>query len=121
VADIAAGRRILLAGWVGGVLAGTVTLAPAQPQNQPHRADVQKLLVHPDARRNGLGRALMQRLEQEAARVGRTLLTLDTRAGDKAETLYRGMGWQELGMIPGYAMLADGSFDNTLFFWKKLP
>ncbi len=118
--DIAAGRRILLAGWVGGVLAGTVTLVHAAAQNQPHRADVAKLLVDPAARRHGLARALMQRLEQEAIRAGRTLLTLDTRAGDKAERLYRGMGWQELGMIPGYALMADGAFENTLFFWKRL-
>jgi GNAT superfamily N-acetyltransferase len=81
---------------------------------------VQKLLVHPDARRHGLARALMQRLEQEAVRVGRTLLTLDTRGGDKAENLYRDMGWQELGVIPGYSLQADGTFDNTVFFWKKL-
>jgi len=114
--DIAAGRRILLAGWVNGVLAGTVTLTLATAQNQPHRADVAKLLVDPSARGLGLARALMQRLEQEALRAGRTLLTLDTRAGDKAEQLYRSMGWQELGTIPGYALTADGSFDNTLFF-----
>lgn len=120
VADIAAGRRILLAGWVGGLLAGTVTLAFATPQNQPHRADVAKLLVDPAARRHGLARALTERLEQEAIGAGRTLLTLDTRAGDAAERLYRSMGWQELGVIPGYSLTADGTFDNTLFFWKRL-
>lgn len=120
VADIAAGRRILLAGWLDGELVGTVTLTLATPQNQPHRADVQKLLVHPSARRNGLARALMVRLEEEAARVGRTLLTLDTRSGDKAERLYRGMGWNEIGMVPGYALTADGTFDDTWFFWKRI-
>lgn len=117
---VAAGTQVLLAGWVDGVLAGTVTLALAQPQNQPHRADVAKLLVDPACRRHGLARRLMQRLEQEALQRGRTLLTLDTRAGDRAERLYRSMGWTELGRIPGYALTADGSFDETLFFWKDL-
>jgi GNAT superfamily N-acetyltransferase len=120
VAEIAAGRHILLAGWIGGSLMGTVTLALAGAQNQPHRAEVQKLLVDPAARRNGLARRLMTRLEQEAVRVGRALLTLDTRAGDNAEALYRSMAWQELGVIPGYALRAEGIFDNTLFFWKRL-
>jgi GNAT superfamily N-acetyltransferase len=118
--EIAAGRRVLLAGWVDGVLAGTVTLVFATAPNQPHRADVAKLLVDPAARRHGLARTLMTRLEQAARQAGRPLLTLDTRAGDKAERLYRSMGWQELGKIPGYAMLADGTFDDTLFFWKHL-
>ena len=111
---------MLLAGWVDGVLAGTVTLAFAWPQNQQHRAEVLKLLVHPNGRRHGLARRLMVRLELEARRAGRTLLTLDTRAGDKAEHLYRSMGWLEYGRIPGYAVKADGSFEETLFFWKQL-
>jgi GNAT superfamily N-acetyltransferase len=119
-AEIAAGRRILLAGWVDGMLAGTVTLVFATAQNQPHRADVIKLLVAPAARGKGLARVLMQRLENEAIRAGRTLLTLDTRAGDRAEGLYRTMDWQELGRVPGHAIAADGSFDDTLFFWKRL-
>jgi ribosomal protein S18 acetylase RimI-like enzyme len=118
--DVAAGQKVLLAGWTDGVLTGTVTLALASPQNQPHRADVAKLLVHPEGRRHGLARALMQRLEREAARSGRTLLTLDTRMGDRAERLYRSMGWVELGRIPGYALTKDGSYDETLFMWKRI-
>jgi GNAT superfamily N-acetyltransferase len=118
--DVAAGSHILLGGWVDGVLAGTATLAFAGPENQPHRADVQKLMVHPSGRRGGLARALMRRLEQGARRSGRTLLTLDTRAGDRAEGLYRSIGWTELGCIPGYALKSDGSFDDTLFVWKAL-
>jgi GNAT superfamily N-acetyltransferase len=118
--EIAAGRQRLLCGWVGGVLAGTVTLDLGTPPNQPHRAEVQKLLVHPDARRHGLARALMQRAELEAARAGRSLLTLDTRAGDAAEHLYRAMGWQEAGRIPGYALNADGTLGDTVFFWKHV-
>ncbi len=118
--DVAEGAKVLLAGWVGGVLVGTVTLALASAQNQPHRADVAKLLVHPAGRRNGLARRLMERLEIEAARLGRTLLTLDTRGGDRAEHLYRSMGWIEYGSIPGYAVQIDGTFEVTLFFWKRI-
>jgi GNAT superfamily N-acetyltransferase len=120
-AAIAAGRQILLAAWAGGVLAGTVTLDIGTPPNQPHRAEVQKLLVHPEARRQGLARALMHRLEQQATRANRSLLTLDTRAGDTAERLYRATGWQEAGRIPGYALTADGTPAATVFFWKQLP
>jgi GNAT superfamily N-acetyltransferase len=118
--DVASGRKILLAGWVDGELAGTVTLAFAWPQNQQHRAEVTKLLVHPVGRRHGLARRLMARLELEALRMGRTLLTLDTRAGDKAELLYRSTGWVEYGRIPGYAIQVDGTFEETSFFWKRL-
>ena len=98
--DVAGGTRILLAGWVDGTLAGTVTLDLATPQNQPHRADVQKLLVQPEARRHGLARRLMAALETEAAAAGRRLLTLDTRADDGAEPLYRSIGYQEAGSFP---------------------
>ena len=118
--DVAAGEKVLLAGWIDGVLAGTVTLAFAWPQNQRHRADVAKLLVDPRARRSGLARRLMERLEFEAARAGRTLLTLDTRAGDRAEGLYFSMGWVEVGRIPGYAVQIDGTFEETLFMWKRV-
>jgi GNAT superfamily N-acetyltransferase len=118
--DIAGGIRVLLGGWVDGVLCGTVTLAFSGAENQPHRADVQKLMVHPSGRRAGLARAMMQRLEQEAVRSGRTLLTLDTRAGDRAERLYRSMGWNAVGLIPGYALKPDRTPDDTRFFWKLL-
>jgi GNAT superfamily N-acetyltransferase len=117
-ADVAAGTRIVLAAWNNAELAGTVMLEFASSPNQPHRAEVQKLLVHPDARRSGVASALMTRLEIEAARVGRTLLTLDTRAGDAAENLYRSMGWHEAGRIPGYALNADRTPCDTIFFWK---
>ena len=118
--DVAAGSKVLLVGWVDGVFAGTVTLALASPRNQQHRADVAKLLVHPSGRRHGLARRLMARLELEAAKAGRTLLTLDTRLGDRADGLYRSMGWVELGRIPGYALTKDGSYDETLFMWKRI-
>lgn len=78
----AMGGRVIFAGWVDGVLAGTVTLDLDMPPNQPHRADVAELLVHPSARRRGLARLLMERLEEEARAAGRKLLVLDTKAGD---------------------------------------
>ena len=118
--DVAAGSRIVLGAWVDGELSGTVMLGFPGAENQPHRADVQKLMVHPAARRAGVARALMQRLEHEAARAGRYLLVLDTRAGDRAERLYRSMGWNEVGRIPGYALKPDRTPDDTLFFWKSV-
>lgn len=118
--DVALGTRRLIGGWVNGVLAGTVTLALAPQQNQPHRADIAKVLVDPACRRTGLARRMMDVAEQEALRLNRSLLTLDTRAGSAAEALYRSMGWTEVGRIPGYALLADGTAeDDTVFFWKR--
>jgi ribosomal protein S18 acetylase RimI-like enzyme len=120
-ADVATGRKILLAGWVDGALSGTVMLDVGTPQNQPHRAEVQKLLVHPQARRRGLARRLMQSAERAAIEARRTLLTLDTRADDHAENLYRDLGWTEAGRIPGYALNADGTAHATVLFFKSLP
>ncbi len=120
-ADVAAGTRILLAAWHEAILVGTAMLEFASAPNQPHRAEVQKLLVHPEARRRGVARTLMTRLEQEAQRAGKTLLTLDTRAGDAAERLYRDMGWHEAGRIPGFALNADRVPCETVFFWKPVP
>lgn len=119
-ADAAAGRRLLLGAWQDGVLVGTAQLVLDMPQNQPHRADVAKVLVDPAARRGGIGRALMQRVEQAAQRLGRRLLVLDTVAGDAGEGLYRSMGWQEAGTIPGYALDAAGAELATIFFWKRV-
>jgi ribosomal protein S18 acetylase RimI-like enzyme len=119
-ADVAAGTRVLLAAWDDAVLVGTVMLEFASAPNQPHRAEVQKLLVHPDARRRGLARALMARLEHEAARTGKTLLTLDTAAGEAAEHLYRDIGWHEAGRIPGYALNADRVPCDTILFWRAM-
>jgi GNAT superfamily N-acetyltransferase len=101
-------------------MAGTVQLNLDTPANQRHRADLAKLLVHPDFRRAGTGRALMQRAEQAARGIGRTLLTLDTVAGDAGEALYRGLGWQEAGRIPGYAADARGALHDTVLFYKAM-
>lgn len=120
LADIALARKCIWVAWVDGVLVGTVTLDLAMPPNQPHRAEVAKLLVHPAARRRGVGQALMAALETEAAQRGRRLLTLDTRAGDAGEALYRRLGWQEAGRIPGFALDADGAACDTVFFYKQM-
>jgi len=118
--DVAGGIRIVLGGWVDGVLCGTVTLAFASAKNQPHRAEVENLMVDPCARRVGLARAMMSQLEQVAVRSGRTLLTLATRAGDPTEHLFRSMAWNEVGLIPGYTLRADRTAADTRFFWKVL-
>lgn len=118
---VAAGGRLLLAAEVDGRLAGTAQLALDTPPNQPHRAEVAKLLVHPATRRQGLARALMQRIEAEARRRGRSLLTLDTRSGDCAEPLYAGLGYQVAGRIPGYCLnAASDRLDSTTIMWKAL-
>jgi ribosomal protein S18 acetylase RimI-like enzyme len=106
--------------WRDGQMVGTGMLGLGTPENQPHRAEVEKVLVDPPARRGGLGRDLMWALEQSALAAGRTLLTLDTRAGDAGEALYRSLGWQEGGRIPGYAIDADGAAHDTLLFWKRV-
>ena len=120
VADVGAGHRRLLVAREAGRILGTVQLALATPPNQPHRAEVVKLLVDPAARRRGLGRALMLAVEAEARSVGRRLLTLDTRRGDAGEALYRALGWVEAGFIPDYALNSDGTPHAATFFWKSL-
>ncbi len=117
--EIASGRRLLLAGWQHGALVAAGTLDLATPENQPHRAEVQKVIVHPAARRAGLARALMRRLEHHALALGRPLLTLDTGAGGAGEALYRAEGWHETGRIPDHAIGADGILHDTVFFWKR--
>ena len=115
------GSRMLLVAEVEGRLAGTVQLATDTPPNQPHRADVSKLLVHPDARRRGVGRALMAEIETLAEEAGRTLLTLDTRTGDAAEPLYASLGYVTAGTIPGYCRDPfEDRLDATTIMYKAL-
>jgi GNAT superfamily N-acetyltransferase len=113
-------RAIFLVARDGGGIAGTVQLLPAWAPNQPHRGDIAKLMVHRRRRGAGLGRLLMERIETQARTEGYRLLTLDTRAGDGAEKLYRGLGWTEAGRIPRYALNADGTLHDTVIFWKEL-
>ena len=102
-------------------IVGTVQLHPAWAPNQPYRGDVVKLLVHRRGRRTGLGTRLMQAMESEAQRAGFRLLTLDSKCGDAAESLYRQIGWTPVGTIPRYALDPDGTPHDAVFFYKELP
>lgn len=103
---LARGKRVVLVASIGGEIAGTGQLNLDTMPNQVHRADVMKVLVHPRHQRKGIGRALMGELERLAVARGRTLLTLDTVTGDKAEPLYLSLGFQLAGCIPFYARAA---------------
>jgi GNAT superfamily N-acetyltransferase len=119
-ASIVAGERILLAAQGGdGVILGTVQVILSQPENQPHRADVAKLLVHRKARQQGLGEILMIAAEQAAASAGKNMLVLDT-ASETAERLYKRLGWQVSGVIPDYALLPQGGLCATTIFYKDI-
>ncbi len=119
-AAVATGSRVLLVAWSEGVLVGTVSLDLATAPNQPHVAAVQKLLVDPASRRRGVGRALMRRAEQAARAHGRSIMSLDTRAGSAAEALYRAEAWREVGRIPGHELDAARRPCDTVFLWKPL-
>ena len=118
--EIESGSRVLLAAFVDGVAVGTVQIAGAWAPNQPHRADVAKLLVDRAARNQGVGRLLMERAEVEARAEGWTLLVLDTVTGDPAERLYERLGWTKVGVIPNYALYPDGRPCDTTVFWKAV-
>lgn len=118
--EVAGNRRVLLAAWRDGALVGTVQLDLDMPQDQPHRATLSALLVDPVARRRGVARALLQRAEQAAKRLGRPLLVLDTIAGDPAEALCRGLGWREAGRIPGGVLDAAGAAQDAVRLWKRV-
>ncbi|MEC9347661.1 MAG: GNAT family N-acetyltransferase [Pseudomonadota bacterium] len=118
---VAAGRNLAWIAEVDGRVAGTVQLILDMPPNQPHRCEVTKLLVHPDFRNRGLARALMSALEAEAAARRRTLVTLDTRTGDKAEPLYLSMGYRVAGTIPGFCLDPfEPRLDSTTIMYKPL-
>jgi GNAT superfamily N-acetyltransferase len=121
VAEAAAsdGRAVLVAEDAQGLL-GVVEVIPAGPPNQPHRADIAKMLVHRRARRRGVGEALMRAAEDAARAMGKTLLTLDTVTGGVAERLYARLGWVRVGSIPNYALMPDGEPCATTVFYKAL-
>ena len=115
------GERILVvAEDSSGQLYGTVQVVLTTPDNQPHRGDVCKMLVHRRARRLGLGSALLHAAETAAHQAGRTLLVLDAVTGGDAERLYSRSGWQRVGVIPGYALWPNGGFCDTTYFYKAL-
>lgn len=101
-------------------IAGTVQLHPAWESNQPHRAEIAKLLVRRRSRRTGLGTRLMQAIEDEARRAGFGLLTLDAKRGAPAEHLYRRIGWTHVGTVPRYALDPDGTPHDAVIFYKEL-
>jgi ribosomal protein S18 acetylase RimI-like enzyme len=120
IAEVEWGERIVLGALAGDELAGCVQLAPCSKPNQPHRADVQKLLVHRSFRRQGIARTLMRAAEARSLALGRTLLMLDTRSGSAADALYRDEGWTVLGEVPGFALDPDGRMAACTFFYKHL-
>jgi GNAT superfamily N-acetyltransferase len=120
VEGVERGERVLLAAFVDSELLGTVQILTATPPNQPHRADIAKLLVHRSARGQGLATRLMEQVEEASRRAGKTLLVLDTVTGGDAERLYMRLGWTKSGIIPNYALFPDGRFCDTTIFWKDL-
>jgi GNAT superfamily N-acetyltransferase len=121
VADaIEEGGTIHVVAEVDGKIVGTVQVGLASKPNQPHRGDLMKLLVHRSARGLGLARRLMERVEAETAKRGRTLLVLDTATGSEAEAIYPRFGWERVGVIPDYALFPDGSYCGTTLFYKRI-
>jgi GNAT superfamily N-acetyltransferase len=109
--------------WVAvkdGKIIGTVQLHLAMKKNASHRAEVAKLMVHPNYRRNGIAKLLMQAIEEAAKIDGRNLLVLDTRSGDPSNILYKSFDYLEAGRIPKYARSSSGSLDGTIFYYKEI-
>jgi len=117
---VAAGQRALLVAEDGRGLCGTVQLVLDLPENQPHRADVCKMLAHRRARRQGLGAVLMRAAEETARECGRTLLVLDAVTGGAAARLYERVGWVRVGDIPGYALMPRGGLCSTTVYYRDL-
>ena len=120
IASITSGDSELLVARQHGRIVATVILSRSGMPNGRHRAEISKLLVHPQARRQGIARELMQRADRRARAQGKTLLVLDTRSGDVASDLYRSLGWQVAGSIPCYAESIAGVLDATTYMYKVL-
>jgi len=117
--SVVRGERLLLVAEDAAAILGTVQVILQQPENQPHRGDLAKMLVRRQARRRGVGAALLEAAEASALDAGKTLLVLDTASGD-AERLYSRNGWQRVGEVPDYALMPDGAFCATTIFYKSL-
>ncbi len=113
-------RALLVAEDAAGQVLGTVQLVLAQPENQPHRADVSKMLVHRRARRQGIAQQLMAAIDSTARAEGKTVLVLDTVTDGDAERLYARAGWQRVGSVPNFALMPDGALCGTTFFHRQL-
>jgi GNAT superfamily N-acetyltransferase len=120
VADLATGTRVMLVARVSGRIVGTAQLALATRENSLHRAEVQKVLVHRAHRRQGIATALMQALEDAARARGRSCLFLDTGASGNAQGVYQRCGYTRVGTIPRFALSPDGSFCDTVYYYKLL-
>jgi ribosomal protein S18 acetylase RimI-like enzyme len=118
--SVAADDTVLLAATLDGRIVGTVQLGLDTPPNQPHRADIKKMLVHRSARGHGIGAALMAEVEEEARWRGRWLLVLDTVPGENGHRLYQRAGWTQTGLVPDYALFPDGRLCDTAIMWKRL-
>jgi ribosomal protein S18 acetylase RimI-like enzyme len=114
------GERVVLGAWDNGVLAGTVTLLLDCPPNQPHRAEIAKLMVRASHRGRGFAAALMRAAEAIAVERGRTLLVLDTAEEGGAAGLYEGLGYQQVGLIPDYALKPHGGLTGTIIYFKRI-
>ncbi len=117
---VAAGERALLIAEDAAGICGTVQLVLDLPPNQPHRADLAKMLVHRRVRRQGLGAALMRAAEATARDCGKSLLVLDAVTGGDAARLYERLGWQRVGNIPEFALMPKGGFCSTTYYFRKL-
>jgi GNAT superfamily N-acetyltransferase len=117
--ETARGQRVLLVAEDSGVIIGTAQLILDLPENQPHRAEVSKMLVHRRARCQGVGSAMLRAAEALARELGKSLLVLDT-ASAEAERLYARLGWIRVGVVPDYALLPGGGFCATTFFYRRL-
>jgi len=117
---VAAGERALLVAEDARGLCGTVQLVLDQPENQPHRADLAKMLVHRRPRRQGLGAALIRAAEATAREWGKTLLVLDAVTGGAAARLYERLGWERVGVIPGHALMPQGGLCDTTVYFRDL-
>lgn len=119
---VALNERILLVARDrdSGTIIGTVQVVLKQPDNQPHRADIAKMLVHRDVRKRGVGAALMQAAETAARQAGKSVLVLDTVTGGDAERLYTRLGWMRVGVIPNYALWPRGGLCDTTVFHKQI-
>jgi GNAT superfamily N-acetyltransferase len=117
---VSAGERALLVAEDAQGLCGTAQLVLAQPENQPHRADLAKMLVHRRARRQGLGAALIQAAEATARECGKTLLVLDAVTAGDAARLYERLGWVRVGEVPGYALWPQGGLCSTTVYYRRL-
>jgi GNAT superfamily N-acetyltransferase len=118
--SVASGDTVLLAAKLDDKIVGTVQLGLDTPPNQPHRADIKKMLVHRSARGHGIGAALMAEVEEEARRRGRWLVVLDTVPKENGHRLYLRAGWTQTGLVPDYALFPDGRLCDTAIMWKRL-